>query len=102
MRRRREPRAFGRWVAVAALVAAAALFSFLNSGERITLNVGFTVIYRISLVGLVFGAFLLGMIAMFLFGLRHDRRIREALREQYYRRGPEHLPDENPPYEPPH
>ncbi len=60
----------------------AALFSFLNSGERAALNLGFTTLYRISLVGLVFGAFLLGMITMFIFGLRYDRRVREALRER--------------------
>ena len=73
----------GRWTAVSLLVLIAGLFSFLNAGERVAVNLGFTTIYRISLVGLVFGAFLLGMVAMFLFGLRHDRRIREALRGQY-------------------
>ena len=82
---RRDPGIWGRWAAVAILVVVAGMFSFLNAGERVAVNVGYTVIYRISLVGLVFGAFLLGMVAMFLFGLRHDRRIREALREQDYR-----------------
>lgn len=71
-----------RWVAVACLVLVAAVFSFLNSRERVTLDVGFTTLYRISLVGLVFGSFLLGMIAMFLFGLRYDRRVRDALRDR--------------------
>ena len=73
----------GRWTSVAVLVAVAGLFSFLNAGERVALNLGFTTVYRISVVGLVFGSFLLGMVAMFLFGLRHDRRIRDALRSQY-------------------
>ena len=49
--------------------------------DRVTLDLGFTVLYQISLVGLVFGSFLLGMVAMFLFGLRYDRKVREALRE---------------------
>ena len=62
-------------------MTAAAFFSFLNSNERATLDLGFTVLYRISLVGLVFGSFLLGMITMFLFGLRYDRKVREALRD---------------------
>jgi hypothetical protein len=78
-------RKWQRWLAVAALVAAAGVFSFLNSGERVTVNVGVATLYRISLVGLVFGAFLLGMVAMFLFGLRYDRRVREVLRQQSLR-----------------
>lgn len=83
--RRREGIAWGRWVGVALLVTLAAFFSFLNAGERVTINIGFTTLYRVSLVGLVFTVFLLGMIAMFLFGLRHDRQIRNALsgREPY-------------------
>jgi hypothetical protein len=52
--------------------------------------------------GLVFGAFLLGMGSMFLFGLGYDRRVRAALREQYNRRPPPgaypmHSPPEPPP-----
>lgn len=87
---------WGRWTAVALLVLVAGLFSFLNAGELVSLNVGFTVIYRISLVGLVFTAFLLGMVAMFLFGLSHDRRIRDALREHYRSRPREYEPPDLP------
>lgn len=79
------------------LVAAAGFFSFLNAGERVTLSLGFTTLYRISLVGLVFGAFLLGMVAMFLFSLRYDRRIRDALRDHYERYPP---PPPGPPSPP--
>ena len=74
-----------RWLAITGLVLAAAFFSFLNSNERVTLDVGVTTLYQISLVGLVFGSFLAGMIAMFLFGLRHDRRVRGALRDRAIR-----------------
>jgi uncharacterized integral membrane protein len=93
----------GRWIGVAVLVLLAAVFSLLNAGERVTLNVGFTMLYRISLVGLVFGAFLLGMIAMFLFGLHHDRRIRAALRESSRRPAPpdRYSPEPQTPLEPP-
>jgi hypothetical protein len=98
----RVGKAWGRWIAVALLVMVAAFFSFLNAGERVTLHVGFVTLYRISLVGLVFGAFLLGMVSMFLFGLGYDRRVRAALREQYNRRPPPgaypmHSPPEPPP-----
>ena len=84
-RRRRRESAWGRWIGVATLVTAAAFFSFLNASERATLDLGFTVLYRVSLVGLVFGSFLLGMITMFLFGLRYDRKVRDALREPSHR-----------------
>jgi hypothetical protein len=83
----------------------ATLFSFLNAGERVTLNLGFTILYRISLVGLVFAAFLLGMFSMFLFSLRHDRRVREALmeRERERRLLERELSTYNPPPpDPPH
>ena len=80
---RRNREGLTRWIGVGALVLVAGFFSFLNTGERVTVNLGFTVLYRLSLVGLVFGVFLLGMITMFLFGLRHDRRVRDSLRGQY-------------------
>jgi uncharacterized membrane protein YdfJ with MMPL/SSD domain len=67
---------------VVCLIGAAAFFSFRNSSERVVLDVGFTVLYRLSLVGLVFGSFLLGMITMFLFGFAWDRKIQRALRVQ--------------------
>ena len=70
---------WARRIAIAALILVSALFSSFNAGERVSLNLGFTILYRISLVGLVFIAFLFGMLTMFLFGLRHDRRIRAAL-----------------------
>lgn len=83
-----QPRRVGRWLGVFLLVLIAALFSFLNAGERATVNLGYTVMYRVSLVGLVFIVFLLGMVAMFLFSLAYDRKVRAALREQQRPRYP--------------
>lgn len=77
-----ERASWGRRIGIGALIFAAAVFSFLNAGERVSLNLGFTTLYRISLVGLIFVVFLLGMVTMFLFGLRQDRRIRAALRNR--------------------
>ena len=77
-----ETASWGRRIGISALVLVAAVFSFLNAGERVSLNIGFTTLYRISLVGLIFVVFLLGMVTMFLFGLRQDRRIRAALRNR--------------------
>lgn len=70
-----------RWAGLAAIGAFAALFTSFNAGERVALNLGFMVLYRIPLVLLIFLAFLAGMITMFLLGLRHDMRVRRALRE---------------------
>jgi hypothetical protein len=96
--RRRTRPGWGRWIGVVLLVLAAGFFSFLNAGERVTLNLGVTTFYRISLVGLVFVVFLLGMVAMFLFGIRYDRQIRDALRDRDFRPPPrEYQPFEVPP-----
>lgn len=91
-----EPGLWPRRVGIAALVLGSALFSFLNAGERVTLNFGLFSLYRISLVGLVFGVFLFGMLTMFLFSLRQDRKIRMLLDE---RNTPRPLPPPRP--EPP-
>jgi len=69
----------GRWLILAAVVLFSGLFAYYNAGERTTLNLGFTVLYRISLVRLVLGSFILGMVAMFLVGLRQDLRLRRYL-----------------------
>jgi uncharacterized integral membrane protein len=70
-----------RWAGLALIGALAALFASFNSGERVALNLGFTIFYRVPLVPLIFLAFLVGMTTMFLLGLRHDLRVRRALRE---------------------
>jgi hypothetical protein len=72
---------WGRWAGLGLAVLLAGLFAYFNGGERVTLHVGFTILYRISLVGLVFFAFLLGMVVMFLVGIEHDLRVRRLLRE---------------------
>lgn len=59
----------------------AGAFAYLNAAERIAIHLGFTVLYQVPLVGLVFGVYLLGMATMYLLGLRHDMRVRRLLRE---------------------
>jgi uncharacterized integral membrane protein len=72
----------GRWLPLLLVVLFSGLFAYFNAGERTTLNLGFTVLYRVSLVRLVLGSFILGMIAMFLVGLRQDLQLRRRLRSQ--------------------
>lgn len=70
-----------RWGGLAVIGVLAAVIASFNSGERVALNLGFAVLYQIPLVPLIFGAFIGGMVAMFLLGLRQDLRLRKALRE---------------------
>ena len=71
-----------QWLGIGAIALLAALFGFFNAGERVVLHMGIFVLYQVSLVVLIFVAFLLGMVAMFLVGLRHDMRIRAILHER--------------------
>jgi hypothetical protein len=72
---------WGRRLVLALVAFLAAALTLLNAGQRVSLDIGFTVLYRISLVGLVLLAFVLGMVTMFLLGLEHDLRVRRTLRE---------------------
>lgn len=92
-----------RWVGLVVVMLLAGLFAYLNGGERVTLYLGFATLYRISLVGLVFVAFLLGMTVMFLVGIEHDLRVRRLLREyRLHERPPStpRLPERPPGHEP--
>jgi uncharacterized integral membrane protein len=73
--------AWVRWGGLTVIGIVAALVASFNAGERVALNLGFATLYRIPLVPLILGAFLLGMATMFLLGLRHDLRVRRALRD---------------------
>ena len=70
-----------RWAGLALIAVVSALFASFNTGERVALNLGFTILYQVPLVTLIFVAFLAGMVTMFLLGLSHDLRVRRALRE---------------------
>ena len=73
---------WSRWVALGVVMLLAAVFALLNGAERVSIHLGFTVLYQVRLVGLVLAVFLLGMVTMFLIGLRHDLEVRRALRER--------------------
>lgn len=99
----RAPRDWRRWIGLAALAIVAAVFAYLNSGERTAIHLGFTVLYQVPLVGLVFTVYLLGMATMFVLGLRHDLRVRRALRQHALDEAPEYdRPPPPPPYPPDH
>ena len=87
-----------RWVVLGVITLLAALFGYFNAGESIALHLGFFVLYQVPLVVLIFIAFLLGMLAMFLVGLRHDMKVRQLLRERRFEVPP---PPPLPRYTPP-
>jgi uncharacterized integral membrane protein len=69
-----------RWLGLALIAILAGVFGFLNAGERVAVNLGPFVLYQLPLVPLLFVAFLLGMVTMFLASLHHDVQLRRELR----------------------
>ncbi len=70
------------WVRVLNLIVAAALataFAIANGGERVRVELGLVTLRSISLPVVVFGAVLLGMVAVLLAGLRGDLRNRRQM-----------------------
>ena len=78
--------AVGRVASIVGSSAVAALFAWLNMGERVTLRLGIVTLRSIPLSAVVFVSILIGMTLLFAVGLRADlktrrmvRRYREAL-----------------------
>src|SRR5690606_38637327 len=71
-----------RWVPLVGVTLLAGVFGYFNAGEAVALHLGLFVLYQVPLVALIFVAFLLGMVTMFLVGLRHDLKVRALLRER--------------------
>lgn len=67
---------------VVALLAMVMGFAQLNGSERVTLRLGFVTLYRFPLIGVAFGALLLGMLIMFVTGIHADLRVRRILQER--------------------
>lgn len=69
-----------RWLPPAGIGLAAGLFTWLNRGERIVVDLGIATFYGAPLTVVLFLAFLAGMLAMLALSLRHDMRMRQELR----------------------
>ena len=54
----------------------------LDTGERVVLDLGFVVLYRVPVSVLLFGATFAGMLLMFLAGLPTDLKVRRMLRDR--------------------
>jgi uncharacterized integral membrane protein len=55
-------------------------FAALNGGQRVTLDLGFTVLYYVPVTLVAFGGLLAGMLIMFVAGIRSDLKVRRILR----------------------
>ena len=80
----------GRIAIILGSSALAALFAWLNMGERVTLRLGIITLRSIPLSTVVFLSILVGMVLVFAVGLRADlktrrmvRRYREALGQDW-------------------
>jgi len=65
------------------MVAALALalgFAWLNSGQRVTLRLGFVTAYAVPLTVVAFGSLLIGMLVMLFAGIWSDLKVRRILR----------------------
>ncbi|RMH18010.1 MAG: DUF1049 domain-containing protein [Gemmatimonadetes bacterium] len=69
-------------VGVLTVVALAVLFSVLNGGQRVTLDFGLFVLYRVPVTLVAVGGLFLGMVVMFLAGIHTDLKVRAILRRR--------------------
>ncbi|HUP51896.1 MAG TPA: hypothetical protein VM198_05435 [Longimicrobiales bacterium] len=72
-----------RALAIAAMLGALAIamgFASLNSGQRITLRLGFATFFGVPLTVVAFASLLLGMLVMLVAGVSSDLKVRRILR----------------------
>jgi len=55
-------------------------FASLNSGQRVTLRLGFVNVYGVPLTVVAFGSLLIGMFIMLVAGIHSDLKVRRILR----------------------
>ena len=58
------------------------LFAALNGSQRVTLNLGVTVLYGVPLTLVGFTGLFMGMVVMLVAGVRSDLRVRALLRQR--------------------
>ena len=66
--------------AVLVALALAMGFASLNSGQRVTLRLGFVTFYGVPLTVIAFASLLMGMVVMLVAGVRSDLKVRRILR----------------------
>lgn len=72
-----------RLMSAATMIVALGLalaFASLNSGQRVTLRLGFVTVYGVSLTVVVFASLMIGMFVMLVAGIHSDLKVRRILR----------------------
>jgi uncharacterized integral membrane protein len=67
---------------VALLLAFVMQFSRLNGSQRVTVDLGFWVLYRVPVLYVAFAGVFVGMLVMLLANLHTDLRVRAVLRDR--------------------
>jgi uncharacterized integral membrane protein len=67
-------------IGIGALLAFSLVFASLNSGQRVTLRLGFATVYGVPLTVVAFGSIIVGMVVMLVAGVRSDLKVRRILR----------------------
>lgn len=73
---------FGGAVGIFLVLVASMGFAALNGGQRVTLRLGITTLYRVPLTAVAFGALILGMVVMLVAGIHSDLKVRRILRDR--------------------
>ncbi len=72
----------GGVVGILLVLVASMGFAALNGGQRVTLRLGITTLYRVPLTAVAFGALILGMVVMLVAGIHSDLKVRRILRDR--------------------
>ena len=67
---------------VVSILVVSILFAVLNGAERVTLDLGVTVLYRVPLTLVGFTGLFMGMVVMLVTGVRSDLKVRAVLRQR--------------------
>ena len=67
---------------IVAIAALALVFAAMNSGQRVTLRLGFATLYGVPLTVVAFGSIIAGMVVMLVAGVRSDLKVRQILRSR--------------------
>ena len=67
---------------VVSVLVVSILFAALNGAQRVTLNLGVTILYGVPLTLVGFTGLFMGMVVMLVAGVRSDLRVRAVLRQR--------------------
>ena len=67
---------------VVSILVVSILFAALNGAQRVTLDLGMTVLYRVPLTLIGFTGLFLGMVVILVAGVRSDLKVRAVLRQR--------------------